>query len=274
MNAQILNASKKNQSIVSALFLDYDGTLSPLNVSRAESKVHAKTSALLNHISQKIPIAIVTSKDARFVVPRTSFAKAWSTVCGLETKIGDEFFETPISQQKLENLSEGLEYAKSQITSFGADIEEKKNSRGETIGFCVDWCRSKSRKTAKCKAELLALQLKFWFLNVSYFEGDCFCDVYPEPVDKGNAVKELQRALGLKSGILFMGDSKMDNSAFLAADISVGVVHKNSSERLLSDYFVKFEQVPIFLKLLLDNHLMFNSSYSCLTHYPGVGFNE
>ena len=73
---------------VRALFLDYDGTISPLDIPRSKSKVSPENLAVLCQISLQIPVAIITTKSLSFVVRRTPFAHAWSSLGGLEVKIG------------------------------------------------------------------------------------------------------------------------------------------------------------------------------------------
>jgi hypothetical protein len=61
----------------------------------------------------------------------------------------------------------------------------------------------------------------------------------------------------------------MDNPAFRASTISVGVLHAETPLKLLDcDYFVKFEDVPLFLKALLANDLRFSSDFSMIRTNP------
>ena len=56
------NSSNHSEIEVNALFLDYDGTISPINTSRSRSKVPSETLAVLNKIKERIPVAIITTK--------------------------------------------------------------------------------------------------------------------------------------------------------------------------------------------------------------------
>ncbi|MCJ7632878.1 hypothetical protein MUP77_10870 [Candidatus Bathyarchaeota archaeon] len=248
---------------VKSLFLDYDGTISPRNVSRSESEVSAGTFEVLLQISKEIPIAIVTSKDIWFVMPRTPFARAWSTICGLEARVGASVITTPVSANSLERLYGALELAKRGLIRFGVDIEEKRNSCEQTVAFCVDWSQSKDKEMAKREVDLFSFRCKALGLTIFKIEGAPFVDVYPVHVDKGLAVEKLRRALGLEGGLLFLGDSEMDNPAFMTSDAGLVVVHDETRlERLAADYFVRFKEVEGFLKKLLDNGLAFDSNLS------------
>jgi len=65
---------------VGALFTDYDGTISPINVSRSESRVPPEIMFMLNRIRERIPVAVITTKSLEFVVAKTPFACAWSAL--------------------------------------------------------------------------------------------------------------------------------------------------------------------------------------------------
>jgi len=291
----------QGQVPVEALLLDYDGTLSPLHVSRAESRVPAETQAILKRISQKIPVVVVTSKAPDFVIPRTPFATAWSTVNGLETKIGDKVFSTSLSKPQLDIFSAALKYSKTRLAAIGVDIEEKRLSNEQVVGFCVDWRRSTDLTRAKKAANQVARRLRNLSLYVCGFESDPFYDVYSVPAHKGRAVEAIRQLLGLNSGVAFVGDSEMDNPAFLLSDLSIGVLHEDSQPRLCTDYsarfedledslqlnsaqsdscrvyrpklccdyHVQFENVTDFLCELWDNGLFFKSNFSSIAHLRG-----
>jgi len=93
--------------------------------------------------------------------------------------------------------------------------------------------------------------------------------VYPVAPDKGWALQEMANALGVKSGVLYMGDSETDNSAFKASAISIGVIHDETPiQNLNCDYFVRFDDVPDFMNTLLTNNFMFNSDFPMISVNP------
>jgi trehalose-phosphatase len=248
--------------IVCCLALDYDGTISPLDVSRSKSRVPEKTFTLLQKIGRLIPIVIVTTKDLSFVTTRTPFAHAWSAVSGLERKIDGTIQKRRGYGHKLENVSLAIEYAKSHITDTGVEIEEKHNMSKRPIAFCVDWRQAGDAVTAMKEADAVADCCEALGLKVMRHGCQPFLDVYPMSIDKGVALKEMLKELKLKNGVLYLGDSEADNPAFEASDVSVGVVHENACPQLLAcDYVLKFEDVFSFLSKLLANSLLFDSRF-------------
>jgi len=247
---------------VNCLFLDYDGTISPLNVPRSESEVPEKTRTVLQQIGRLIPIVIITTKDLSFVVPRTPFAHAWSATCGLEKRVGEKILKTSSLQRELRRVSLALKYAKTHVTDAEVEIEEKRDSMGRTIAFCVDWRRARDVETAANQTHRIAAYCKALSLELITYETQPFCDVYPVSVNKGSALKEMLKELELKNGVLYIGDSAIDNPAFEASNVSLGVVHGETPQQsLVCDFFVKFEEVGSFLSMLLGNHLLFSSSF-------------
>jgi HAD superfamily hydrolase (TIGR01484 family) len=244
--------SRQTEAQVKALFLDYDGTISPLNVPRTESTVLPANMAILRQISRLIPVAVITTKDLSFVVKRTPFACAWAALGGLEIKIGSVVTLAPCVKKMTPHLKTALEYAKS-LLDGGLLIEEKRDSEGVVVAFSVDWRQATNKFAAEERASKIVSYCEALPIFTIKYEGQPFFDFFPCPISKGKALLKLKQKLGLSDGILYMGDSSVDNAAFEVADIGVGVLHEETPGDLVCDYFVKFENVAIFLRGLLEN---------------------
>ena len=208
-------------------------------------------------------------KDLSFIMPRTPFAQAWSALGGLEMRIGKRVFKKECLEHALTSISLAINYAKSHITSPGVEIEEKQDSEGNTVAFCVDWRQAEDPRIAQKQAESVGTYSKALGLKLIKNRSQPFYDVYPVNPDKGWALQETRKELAVKNGILYLGDSETDNSAFKAANVSIGVVHDETPiESLMSDYLMSFEHVPNFLYALLANDLLFSSDFPMVRTNP------
>ena len=254
---------------VECLSSDYDGTISPIDASRSESHVPLDTRVMLREISRLLPMCIISMKDLSFIMPRTPFAHAWSALGGLEMQIGRRILKRESIESRLPSVSLAISHARSQITAAGVEIEEKNDSEGRTVAFCVDYRRAKNMQAARSDAERVANYCKALGLGVFRYGNQPFYDVYPFSPDKGQALKKTLHELGVKKGVLYMGDSEMDNSAFNVSSLSLGVVHDETHlDALDCDYFVKFENVPHFLRTLVKNNLQFRSDFPMIKTNP------
>ena len=262
------NVAPRKMSI-KCLSSDYDGTISPLNVSRSESHVPLETRTMLRQIGRLMPISIITMKDLPFVMPRTPFAHAWSAIGGLEVQVGKRVFKRECLEPLLPSISLAIDYARKHITALGVEIEEKQDSEGHTVAFCADWRRTKDSSEVKLEVERVGKYCEGLGLRLLRYQNQPFYDVYPVAPDKGRALQETLNELAVKSGVLYLGDSEMDNSAFRASDISLGVIHEDTPLKALDcDYLLKFEHVPRFLKTLIANNLQFSSDFSMIEINP------
>jgi hydroxymethylpyrimidine pyrophosphatase-like HAD family hydrolase len=255
---------KNAGTIIGALFTDYDGTLSPINVPRLESQVPPKTMLVLNKIKEHIPVAVITTKSLEFVVARTPFACAWSALGGLETRIG-EITSRASCLKNTRDLATALRYAKSRSEGVLA-VEEKRDSQGEVVAFSVDWRFADNPDRAGKTAMIVLSFCESLPVATFRYKGQPFFDVFPCVVNKGKALLDLKQKLRVLDNVMYMGDSAADNPAFELADVAVGVMHAETPKDLACNYFVRFEDIVGFLKCLLENDFLFDPNFPVILH--------
>ena len=244
---------------IGALFTDYDGTISPINVPRSKSQVPPEITTALKRISKRIPVAVITTKSLESVIAKTQFACAWSALGGLETRIGDTTTMEPCLKTTRQ-LQTALQHAKS--TAQGLfEVEEKRDSHKEVVAFSVDWRFSDNQDKAKDAAAKVLSLCETLPLTAITYKGQPFFDVFPCAVNKGKALLNLKQKLRVRDKVLYMGDSALDNPAFEAADVAVGVVHTETPKDLACHYFVKFDEVADFLGHLTEKNFCFSPSF-------------
>jgi len=232
-----------------ALFTDYDGTIAPAGVRREDSAVPGPLFSVLSEISSRIPVAIITSKDLKFVRPRTTFACAWATVLGLEVRLRDGGgHQANVSS----NLPRVLESVRRTFPA-GTVVEEKHGTDGTLLGASLDWT-SVPRQTGD---ELTEAKKAFRAagLQVNVYEGEKYVDVYAAPADKFSAFTELVKLLHIKGSVMYMGDSEADDGVFEVCDLAVCVSHSQRTEHLHCGLTVDYEELPEMLARLLSNGL-------------------
>jgi hydroxymethylpyrimidine pyrophosphatase-like HAD family hydrolase len=181
---------------------------------------------------------------------------------GLEAKIGGRIRRKKGLLHGFKRVSLALKYARSHLTENGTEIEEKQDALRRTAAFCVDWRRAKNVAAATKEADNIATHCRQLGLKVVKHETQPFFDVYPMLVDKGTAFADLLKMMGVTNDVLYMGDSEADNPAFERSNISVGVIHEETFwRRLTCDFYVKFENVSVFLRHLLENNLVFEPNF-------------
>jgi len=247
---------------VKCLATDYDGTISSIHVTRTQSNISHEMRRILSKIGKSIPIAIITTKDLHFVRTKTLFAHAWSAVGGLETQVGNRILKRDSLTFRMPTISRAINFARSHITAVGIEIEPKQDSEGRPIAFCIDWRQASNLNLAKKQIHQIADYSEALGLRVIRYRNQPFIDVYPFVPDKGRALKEILTELAVDEGVLYMGDSEIDNPAFQNSNISIGVLHSETTPNNLdSDFFVNFEDVPSFLETLIKNSLRFSPSF-------------
>ncbi len=250
---------------VAALFTDYDGTIAPEDANRDDSKVPPGVERRLQEISRLVPVAVITSKDLEFVRPRTeAFATAWACAGGIETTLAAG--ATHVSKG-VRDMRTALIEVRS-ILPEGVLLEEKRSCDGRILGFCVDWTRGSVAVDERFVGKLVAL-LRGRGAYVDRPPQRTYLDAFAAVPDKGVALARLKELLRIDGPILYMGDSTLDNAAFVKSDVAVGVHHGQSTDQLQCNFLIGYDSVERLLTSLMNDNLEFSSR-----HYWVIGKTE
>jgi len=245
---------------ISAVFSDYDGTLSQLESRREDAVLSPILRRLLTKLSKQITLGIVTTKDLSFIRERIPFAHGISASCGLEMQVGEKIFLDPHVRTPNQLLEKTYQEVLKKILEARDNlaIERKESEDEHLIGFCIDWRLARDWEDAKRIAAPLLDYSRKQGLYVVESDVSPFANVFPMKIDKGEAFANLKRELGVTGAVMYLGDSEADDPAFQLAEVSVGVKHRRIMPKLQCKYRVEFFELENLLTELIDSDFEFD----------------
>jgi HAD superfamily hydrolase (TIGR01484 family) len=248
---------------------------------------------LLFCISKRIPICIISSKDFAFLHKRTRFADILSCVLGIESVIHNPHHNSNneinnfdciryqhliASSHSLMDNSKLLHNIMIILQNYmDIMIEEKYTSDREIlIGLTIDYRHSENWQSFKENKEPMLRELIERCINTNLatnlpskdrpllqtYSTHPFLDVYGVECNKGFAFDSVLSHLkqeGRVMNVMYLGDSENDNPAFRRSDISIGIRSDARLNQMLDcKYMLDFNQLPLFLRGLMDNGFIFS----------------
>jgi HAD superfamily hydrolase (TIGR01484 family) len=247
---------------ISAIFSDYDGTLSQLESRREDAVLSPILRRLLRKVSKSITLGVVTTKDLSFIRERVPFAHGISGSCGLEMQVGEKIFLDERVREPNQVLEKTYqEILKKVLQARDNLVVERKESEDEhLIGFCIDWRLARNWEEAKRIAAPLLDYSRKQGLCVVESDVSPFANIFPIKIDKGEAFTKLKKELAVTGPVMFFGDSEADDPAFQLAEVSVGVKHRRIMPKLRCKYRVEFFEVENLLTKLIDSNFDFKDN--------------
>jgi HAD superfamily hydrolase (TIGR01484 family) len=247
---------------ISAIFSDYDGTLSQLESRREDAVLSPILRRLLTKVSKHITLGIVTTKDLSFIRERVPFAHGISGSCGLEMQVGEKIFLDDRVREPNQLLDKTYQDILKKILQARDNlvIERKESEDEHLIGFCIDWRLARNWEEAKRIAAPLLDYSRKQGLYVVESDVSPFANIFPMRIDKGEAFAKLKRELAVAGAIMYLGDSEADDPAFELAEVSVGVKHRRIMPKLQCKYRVEFFELENLLTRLIDSNFDFQEN--------------
>ena len=284
---------------ITGIISDYDGTLCPTSYVRSHANtIPSSLDQILWDISLEIPVCIISSKDYHFLHNKTRFARILSCIMGIETVTLTAHDRGKQKIEKTRARTGGIEechlmtkdmggfQANSDLLSRIAEdvnssfkdelIVERKltTDRHFLAGITFDYRHVKDWRFKKKELEPPLKQLIKEYqsssaaelpkLHIQSYSSHPFLDLYAVYCDKGMAFDYVSsRILGMKGpvdqGLMYLGDSENDNSAFKRAEVSIGVISDDRlNPKLSCTNIVNFDSLPQFLKRLKLNGFVFS----------------
>jgi len=245
---------------IEAIFSDYDGTLSPLELRREDAFIAPRLRRLLIKASKRIRIGIITTKDLSFIQERVPFAHGIAGTSGLEIQVGDRIIldeRVHVPNEKFEKLYQEALKRILQIHD-NVSVERKETDNGDLIAFCIDWRLTRDWAEAQRRTAPILSFCKEQGLYVVESNISPFANVFPMEVSKGDAFTKLRKELNVTGPVMYLGDSEADNPAFQLADVSIGIKHRRIVPELLCKFWLEFFALDGFLSDLIDAEFHFN----------------
>jgi trehalose 6-phosphate phosphatase len=202
------------QSSVSALLLDYDGTLAPFCLNRQQALPYPGVTALLQEIiaNGRTRVVIITGRSASEVIPLLTVhpsPEIWGCH-GLERLRPDGTCETPrVEEPTLRALGDADRWLKRQELHNRAEFK--------TGAVAIHWRGLDDAMAAETRGRVLL----GWFpiaqsTPMELLEFDGGIEMRMPGLDKGDAIRIILEEIGPQVPVAYLGDDITDERAFLA----------------------------------------------------------
>jgi trehalose 6-phosphate phosphatase len=209
---QLMNAVAESR--VSALLLDYDGTLAPFCLNRQQAVPYPGMTALLQEIIDdgRTRVVIITGRSAREVIPLLAVhatPEIWGCH-GLERLRPDGTCETP-------RVEEPVVHALAEADRWLRDQGLHNRAEFKTGAVAIHWRGLDEATAAETRGRvLLGLLPIAQSTPMELLEFDGGVEMRMPGRDKGDAVRIILDEMGPEAPVAYLGDDATDERAFLA----------------------------------------------------------
>ncbi|MGE0628151.1 MAG: trehalose-phosphatase [Hyphomicrobiaceae bacterium] len=195
-----------------AVFLDYDGTLTPIAARPELAELSNDMRALLSRLSKSCPIAVITGRELTQIKRLVGLDIAYAASHGLELQLpGGPPQAIPMAAQCLPAIRSITDHFSEKLGHIPGLLVEVK-----PFSVAIHYRLVAENRIAALKADIRR-QLDA-HEGIEVLEGKKVYEFRPAVEwDKGQAVLFLARRLGIpKSGLLYLGDDVTDEDVFEA----------------------------------------------------------
>lgn len=235
-----------------ALFLDYDGTLTPIVERPEDARLSEDMRRTLRDAARTMPVAVISGRDLEDVrtlvgIPEIVYAGSH----GFDIRGPDLRLELPEGVDALDDLDRAAEALAERLDAIpGARLERKR------FAIAVHFRQVMERDVERVEAAVEAVHGRFEQLRRT--GGKKVFELRPDiDWDKGRAVRWLLAELGLDSPDvlpIYIGDDLTDEDAFEALrGRGVGILVAERPQLSAADYRLNdTDQVAALLRHLVD----------------------
>jgi alpha,alpha-trehalase len=240
-----------------ALFLDYDGTLTPIVRRPEDARLSDQMRSLLGQLAGQFTVAIVSGRDRHDVqrkvqVPNLVYAGSH----GFDIQGPQDLqLQQQDAQQAIPELDAAQGRLQQQLAGIGGSRVERKR-----FSIAVHY-REVAEPEGEARVEQVVDRVRDEFPALRKTSGKKIFELQPNvPWDKGAAVLWLREALGLDQAdvpVIYIGDDTTDEDAFRALRLrgaGIGMAVAPAGHPTQAIYYLRdCDEVYQFLKYLLDH---------------------
>jgi alpha,alpha-trehalase len=247
------NIFKRLQKELPAIFLDYDGTLTPIVDDPAEAKLGERNRQVLQRLAKDMFVAVISGRalnDVRKMVGIDELAYAGSH--GFEMSCGKGYFEKGNRKQKYLSV---LKKAEQHLDRTAQDLEKIRIER-KPYAIAIHYRGAGEKAIAEIEGQVDNLASKFSELKKS--SGKKIFELHPAVNwDKGKAVQAMLGQFHVDCSRitpLYIGDDTTDEDAFRSiCDRGIGILVSDEPRQTSARYILRDQsEVTAFLEKLVQ----------------------